>query len=420
MKSPKKLLILGSGGREHALSWHLKLHGHDVDCTPGSDAIHEFEDVWKFKDFNELVQQCKEHKVDEVIVGPEQYLDEGVADVLQKDGIPVFGPTKDAARLESDKAYAKEFCIRHKIPTAKSETIHNIASFDEAIKSFKPPYVVKASGLAAGKGVWIGDKLSEAKAFAAKMLESHSSLVLEEFLNGEEISYFVAVDGTNHAYLGAAQDHKRLLDKDEGPNTGGMGAYCPVPALTDSLKEKIEAQVVKPSIEGLKKDGIPYRGFLFFGLMLVNNELYLLEYNCRMGDPETQVVMMHLENSLWDIIESLKTGNPIHAKHKKGVCMNVVLAAKGYPAAPEKGFQMPLVDALPKGCVLFHAGTKWDGEHWVANGGRLVSVNTIQNSLKDCQKTVYPWIESLKFLDKISYRKDIGEKAYKHISDTKE
>lgn len=421
-EQPRNILVLGSGGREHALCWHLKNAGHSVSCAPGSDAIAKLVPVFSFSDFEELSLKISEKNVSEVIVGPEKYLAEGVADTLQAKKIQVFGPTKSAARLESDKAWAKDFCVRHKIPTAQAAVVRSPAEARSEIKKFKAPYVIKASGLAAGKGVWIGDDPEAAIAFAETALQSHSSVVCEEFLAGEEVSYFVLIDGKNRLFLGAAQDHKRLLENDEGPNTGGMGAYTPLPQLTAQLQKAIEERVIEPTLKGLQKDGIFYRGFLFVGLMVADGNPYVLEYNCRMGDPETQALMMSLRSSLSDLIESLK--NPgaktlPPAEHHEGISMNVVVASRGYPDDPMQGFVLSKIDDCPDECVVFHSGTKWSGKDWTASGGRLFSVNTRQKNLLDCQQKIYPWIESFSFLKNITYRKDVGVKAYRHLTSKK-
>jgi phosphoribosylamine--glycine ligase len=411
----KKVLVIGGGGREHALCWHLKNAGCDVLAAPGSDAISKIVKTFSFKNYDELAAEVSSRKIEEVIVGPEKYLADGISDALLPKNISIFGPTQSAARLESDKAWAKEFLDRHKIPTAASKILTAKDDIAAALKNFRPPYVVKASGLAAGKGVWIGDNVAEALQFAKEVFKHHDSLVIEEFLDGEEISYFILIDGENFSYLGSAQDHKRLLENDRGPNTGGMGAYAPIPILTEALQKKIEKQIVAPTLNGLKKDKIHYRGFLFIGLMVVNDEPYVLEFNCRMGDPETQSLMIRLKTPLSSLIDSLREGNPKNAEQKPGVALNVIVAARGYPDQPSQNFELPGLDSIPKGIEVFHSGTKWNGKNWIATGGRLFSVCTLQPTLFDCQSLIYPWIESLPFLKDVTYRKDIGVKAYKHL-----
>ena len=411
----KKILVLGGGGRKHELVWHLKNSGEQVECAPGSDAIARLVPTWSFSSIEDLAQKLDRHVIREVIVGPEKYLAEGVSEALTAKGISVWGPSASAARLETDKAWAKSFCERHQIPTARAKTVTLPSEIDAALQSFRPPFVVKAAGLAAGKGVWIGEDASQAAAFAKESLKAHASVVIEEFLDGEEISYFLLVDGDRPIFLGGAQDHKRLLENDRGPNTGGMGAYSPVPILSHSLNQKIETRVVEKVLAGLKNDKLAYRGFLFIGLMIVADEPYVLEFNCRMGDPETQSVLMTLKSPLMELIDSLKSGSPVRAQfHSETVGMNVVLAAKGYPDNPEGNFELIGIDQPPSGVEVFHAGTAWNGSAWVAKGGRLVAITTRQASLLDCQNLLYPWIESLPFLSHVSFRRDIGVKAYRH------
>jgi phosphoribosylamine--glycine ligase len=298
---------------------------------------------------------------------------------------------------------------------ARTRVLTNASQVKEALKHFEPPYVLKASGLAAGKGVWIGDKISEAETFAADVLKSHPSLVIEEFLKGEELSFFAMVSGERFLVLGAAQDHKRLLENDRGPNTGGMGAYSPVPILDANLEAKIISKILVPTIEGLKADGIFYRGFIFLGMMIVSGEPFLLEYNCRLGDPETQALLLRLKSPLVSLAESLRGSNPAKAELSHDVSLNVVVAAAGYPDQPKQGFTIEGLESCPKDCIVFHSGTKRVGSNWTAQGGRLFSVNTTQKNLFDCQQKVYPWIESLPFLKDVTYRRDIAVKAYTHL-----
>ena len=416
-----RILVLGGGGREHALCWHLSKFSR-ISCAPGSDGIAESFETWAFNDFAQLASQIKSKKIETVVVGPEKYLAEGVVDFLEKEGVFAFGPTQKAAALESDKAWAKDFCLRHSIPTARSATCCDIASFHREIKKFAPPFVIKASGLAAGKGVWIGENMNEAAKFAAAALSQHSSIVIEEFLRGEEVSFFAMVDGENYILLGGAQDHKRLLENDEGPNTGGMGAYSPVPILNKNLETKIVEKILKPSLAGLKSDKIDYRGFLFLGVMVVANEPYLLEYNCRMGDPETQALMLRLESPLTELIQKLRDSRNLKSQARLSnlVSLNVVVAAKGYPDKPASGFSLAGIENVPEPLRIFHSGTRLDrsdlkNPHWVASGGRLFSVNVLQKTLVDCQQLIYPWIESQKFLKDVTYRRDIAVKAYRHL-----
>ncbi len=412
----QRVLVIGSGGREHALCAHLSQHESEVFCAPGSDGIAEQFKTFSFKDYSELFSRIQENKIDFVIVGPEKYLADGIADDLSSRGVSVFGPTRAASLLEADKAWAKTFCLRHNIPMARTSVVRTPEELASALKSYEAPYVIKASGLAAGKGVWIGNDLSEGLSFGSEALKGHSSIVVEEFIRGEELSFFAMVEGSRFLILGSAQDHKRLLENDEGPNTGGMGAYSPVPISNPELEAKIIDRILKPTLEGLSKEKLFYRGFLFLGVMVKNNEPYLLEYNCRLGDPETQALLMRLETPLVSLIESLSS-TPIAAQLSKKVALNVVIAARGYPENPEEGFALGKLDRLPEHCKLFHSGTRREGDVWKAKGGRLFSINAAMPSLLDCQQTLYPWIEELKCQDKIIYRKDIAVKAYRHLRD---
>lgn len=415
VKTKLKTLVIGSGGREAALCWHLKASDIDVECAPGSDGISEICPTWSFSDFDELKAKIHKHTITEVIVGPEKYLAEGVADVLSTENISVFGPTQSTARLETDKAFAKDFLERHKIPTARSEVVSNTGEIKIALAKFRAPYVVKASGLAAGKGVWIGSSVSDADRFASDALQFHSSVVIEEFLPGEELSYFVMIDGERALSLGAAQDHKRLLENDLGPNTGGMGAYSPVPLLTESLREKIETKIIEPCLRGFKRDSISYRGFLFVGIMVVDQEPYVLEFNCRMGDPETQALMLRLKTPLTDLISSLKSAQPLNPEFHSGVSLGVVVAASGYPDNPKQNFPLPDLEKPPVGIFLFHSGTRRIGDRWIAQGGRLFCIGSRQPTLLDCQNLIYPWLESKIRNENLIFRKDIGVKAYRHL-----
>lgn len=413
--SQKKYLVLGSGGREHAIVWHLKKQGVDVYAAPGSDAIQTIAPCFPFSSFEDLAAQIKKRGIDEIIVGPEKYLAEGVSDFFEPLNVPVFGPKKLAAQLETDKTWAKDFCVRHKIPTAQSRTIERPEDLPPLFDQFRTPYVLKASGLAAGKGVWIGSDRREAENFVRGALAEHPKVLMEEFIAGEELSFFILIDGNKYAVLGAAQDHKRLLENDAGPNTGGMGAYSPTPILTPELQDRIAERVIKPVLKGLQRDGIAYRGFLFLGLMISNGEPFVLEFNCRLGDPETQSLMLRLETPLTHLIDELRSQNPAHASLSPEVSLNVVVAAKGYPESPLQGFALPGIDSPPQGIFIFHSGTRRKGQEWEAHGGRLFSVNTRQSNLLLCQNTIYPWIESLTFQDQVTYRRDIGVRAFTHL-----
>lgn len=405
-----KVLVLGSGGREHVLVWHLLQFDLQVHCAPGSDAISEIAPCWSFTKLDELLQKVQSEEYEEIIVGPEKYLEQGVADHLSSYGFKVFGPKRISAQLETSKSFAKAFCERHKIPTAEYLEIKNPEEIDSVFKKASAPYVIKASGLAAGKGVWIGTNEEQAKEKTRKFLLEHSSVLVEEFLSGRELSCFYLIENEKLIFLGAACDHKRLLAGDKGPNTGGMGAYSPPEFWSDELQQKIERDILLPTLEGLRKDHLPYRGFLFLGLMVLENgEVRLLEYNCRLGDPETQALMARLDNSLFSMIQSLNTSTLIEPEYRSAYSMDVVLASPEYPEISSQ--QIPLsLDQVRHSydCLVFHAGTKKKNNSWYAVGGRILAVTATGASLSECRQKVYKWIEDRNFEKKLQFRTDIG------------
>jgi len=410
----ERILILGSGGREHALVRHLKSHQHEVFAWPGSDAISQEAKILAASDLHSLKTACQKESIKNIIVGPEQYLFEAFADELSSAGFFVFGPKKEVAQLETDKAYAKEFFFENKIPTARSQTVKSLEEAKTALNQFTAPYVVKASGLAQGKGVWIGTSKSEALKTAQEFLISHESLVIEEFLAGVEVSCFYLVDGENYEFLGTAQDHKRLLNDDQGPNTGGMGAISPSPLENPKLLSQIEKEVLLPTLMGLRKRNLSYRGFLFLGLMLVKEKPYVLEYNCRMGDPETQCLLQRLKSDLWQSISDLNSNKTGGIQLSKEPAVTVVVAAKGYPTQPIKGTSLGQ-NLEASDLQILHSGTKLNNEKsWMANGGRLFTVNG-SGPFKQARQRIYEWIRNWqKSLgaeqNKVIYRSDIGAK----------
>ncbi|PIR23454.1 MAG: phosphoribosylamine--glycine ligase [Deltaproteobacteria bacterium CG11_big_fil_rev_8_21_14_0_20_45_16] len=416
-----KVLVLGSGGREHALVWHLLKQGHQVEAAPGSDAISSLCKVWNFENFEQLKQRCIENHFEFLIVGPEKYLCDGIADFMASTGIQIIGPTKSSSKLESDKSWAKSFCERYGIPTARSLSLKSANEIEDALKQFRTPYVIKASGLAAGKGVLITNSLQDAREFGELCLKSHDSIVIEDYIQGEEVSCFYLVRDKAYCFIGAAQDHKRLSDNDTGPNTGGMGAYSPPPFFNNELLQQVERQIVQPTIKGLETEGLEYKGFLFLGLMISGSDISLLEYNCRLGDPETQSILMKLDSDIITMYRRLATefGNQSFATFNPGVAMNVVIAAKGYPEAPMKGFALPEIQSDSEELKIFHSGTSRSVRGYEANGGRLFSVACLEESLLECQNRIYNLIESFKFLDHVSFRRDIGTRAYKYLLPTK-
>jgi phosphoribosylamine--glycine ligase len=386
--------------------------GHNVFCAPGSDAIALETSVFSFASFEELAQLIFEHKINRVVVGPEAYLADGVSDYLREycSSVKVFGPTREAARLETDKSFSKQFMLSHSIPTARALCIFQDSDISEALTQFSPPFVVKAAGLAQGKGVWIGSDSREAKKVAEDFLKAHSSVVIEEFLSGVEMSAFYAIRGDQFIFLGSAQDHKRLLDGDAGPNTGGMGALSPSPLESSELLEQIEEFVVKPTLSGLRQDRIFYEGFLFVGLMLTqkgtSHRLSVLEFNCRMGDPETQCLLSRLDTDLCDVFQALENHQAMKVATRPGTALTVVVASAGYPERPQRGQNLGSLQCPPPLSIL-HSGTQKAGEEWIATGGRLFSVSSVQADLRLCQKQTYDWL-SAQNLKTVHYRKDIG------------
>lgn len=418
------ILILGSGGREHALAWKIS---QSELCTqlyiaPGNPgtAHHGLNVDISINDFEAQRKFCIENEIEMVVVGPEDPLVNGVYDFFQNDDalkdIRVIGPSKHAALLEGSKAFAKEFMMRHQIPTAnyKEFTIENFDQGIEYIKSQSLPIVLKADGLAAGKGVVIATSHDEALTCFTEMIQENkfgnasSKVVIEQFLKGIECSVFVLTDGQNYVLLPSAKDYKRIGEGDTGLNTGGMGAVSPVPFADSIFMDKVISQIVKPTIEGLQKDQLIYQGFVFIGLIKVDEEPFVIEYNCRMGDPETEVVMPRIENDLVPLLYSLKTQtlNQHSCSHANQHAATVMLVSQGYPEDYEKGKLMTGFENL-EGSIAFHAGTKQTDNGVVTNGGRVMAITSLATTLKEALITSKANAENVKFEGKF-YRKDIG------------
>jgi len=418
------LAVLGSGGREHAICYKLKQSSRvkKLFCIPGNAgtqkiALNINEDI---SNFNKLYKVIKKNKIDLVIVGPEQPLVDGVVDFLNKKKIMVFGPDKYSSQLESSKAFMKNLCKENNIPTASFGVFTNFNDASEFIKKNGVPIVVKADGLAAGKGVSVCNSVEEALKKTKEILEgkfkSSNQVVLEEFLKGEELSYFVIVDKNSYKFFGSAQDHKRVGKKDTGPNTGGMGAYSPASILTKNLEKKIKKKIIEPTLTAMKKLGYPYKGFLYAGLMIFKDEPYLIEYNIRMGDPECQVLMMRLQTDLLDVIECVIKNELKNLKitWTDKACMTIVLCSKGYPSKYIKNSEIKNLSKIPtdKDNQIFYAGTYENNKKIYSNGGRVLSITSLSKNLSSARK------KSLKILYKIDwadgfYRKDIGWRAIK-------
>ncbi|SNQ44115.1 phosphoribosylamine--glycine ligase [Cellulophaga lytica] len=418
------ILILGSGGREHTIAWKLnqskKLSKLFVaPGNAGTAAIAKNIPIG-VNDFQAIKEVVITEQIHMVVVGPEDPLVNGVHDFFLNDidlkNIPVIGPQKAAATLEGSKDFAKEFMMRHNIPTAayKSFTADTLAEGQAFLETLKAPYVLKADGLAAGKGVLILQDLEEAKKELASMLvdskfgDASTTVVIEEFLDGIELSVFVLTDGKNFKVLPTAKDYKRIGEGDTGLNTGGMGAISPVPFASEEFMSKIHSQIVKPTVEGLAKDNLPYKGFIFIGLIKVDNEPKVIEYNVRLGDPETEVVLPRLQNDLVEVFEAVgnQTLDAIDIKIDERTATTVMTVSGGYPEAYEKGKEITGLDAVD-GSIVFHAGTKLDGNKVVTNGGRVMAVTSFGANFKEALAQSYKNVEKLHF-DKINYRKDLG------------
>ena len=418
------ILILGSGGREHTFAWKIAQSSKckSLFVAPGNSGTAKIAEnvnisVTNFEAIKELVI---EKSIDMVIVGPEDPLVKGIHDFFLNDAalkdVSVIGPQKAAAQLEGSKEFAKEFLYRHNIPTAayKSFNASNVEEGYVFLETLKPPYVLKADGLAAGKGVVILNDINEAKAELKSMLvdakfgEASSKVVIEEFLDGIELSCFVLTDGKNYKILPTAKDYKRIGEGDTGLNTGGMGAISPVPFANEVFLNKIEERIVKPTINGLQKDNLPYKGFVFIGIIKVGEEPKVIEYNVRMGDPETEVVLPRLKNDLVDLFEATanQTLDTLDIEIDERAATTVMLVSGGYPEAYEKGKVITGVEKI-EDSIVFHAGSQIKGDNIVTSGGRVMAVTSYGKTYKEAIKKSYQNIEKLHF-DKINYRKDIG------------
>lgn len=422
-----KVLLVGSGGREHALAWALAQSEHcdELYCAPGNAGIESCADCVSIAvdDISGLVTFAKDKTIDLVIVGPEAPLVAGLADALQREGIKVFGPSQAAARLEGSKGFMKDIAARYGVPTARYKRFSELAPAQDFIRELGAPVVVKADGLAAGKGVIVAETLDQALQAAADMLEGNAfgeagaEVVVEEFLDGEELSYFALADGESILPLTSAQDHKRVFDGDKGPNTGGMGAYSPAHLMTPELEEKIIHRIIRPTVEGMKQEGCPFTGVLFAGIMVVKGEPYLIEYNVRFGDPECQTLMLRLQG---DLLQILQAGAEGRLKDIRGQVswsdhpsMCVVMAAEGYPGDYQKGTEIKNLSGADEidHVMVFHAGTKKgpDGEI-LAHGGRVLGVCATGENLGHAHRLCYEAVDKIDWPEGFC-RRDIGWRA---------
>jgi phosphoribosylamine--glycine ligase len=418
-----KILVIGGGGREHALAWKLAQSPRiqKVFVAPGNAGTALEPDLTNVPvtDIQTLVAFAQKEKIALTVVGPEAPLAEGVVDAFRSAGLKIFGPSKQAAQLESSKDFAKAFMARHGIPTAAYATFSDVAAAHAYLDQQGAPIVIKADGLAAGKGVVVAATLEEAHAAVDMMLEGNklgsagSRVVIEEFLAGEEASFIVMVDGEHVLALATSQDHKRLLDGDQGPNTGGMGAYSPAPVVTPEIHARVMREIILPTVSGMAKDGIPYTGFLYAGLMIdAQGQAKTLEFNCRMGDPETQPIMMRLKSDLVTLAEHAVNGtlDKAEAEWDRRVALGVVLAAAGYPDNPRKG---DVITGLPKpeaDAHVFHAGTALVDKNVVVSGGRVLCATALGDSVRMAQTRAYQLADQIHF-DGCQMRRDIGYRA---------
>ena len=428
-----KVLVIGSGGREHALAWKLaqspKVQSVTVAPGNGGTALDPHLQNLAITDVKALADYAQAEKIALTVVGPEAPLAAGVVDEFRARGLRIFGPTRAAAQLESSKAFAKDFMKRHKIPTAAYETFSDPVAAHAYVDQRGAPIVIKADGLAAGKGVVVAMSLEEAHQAVDWMLSGddgdnklgvqHNAggarVVIEEFLQGEEASFIVLCDGKNVLPLATSQDHKRLLDADQGPNTGGMGAYSPAPVVTPNVHARAMQDIVLPTIAGMARDGIPFTGFLYAGLMIDEEGVpKTLEFNTRMGDPETQPIMMRLKSDLFDVFMAATDGrlDEVELQWDRRVALGVVMAAHGYPLSPRKGDAVTGLPEQSPDAMVFHAGTVPSADGVATSGGRVLCVTALGESVKTAQQRAYEVLQDIRF-DGAQFRGDIGHRAIK-------
>jgi phosphoribosylamine---glycine ligase len=424
-----KVLVLGNGGREHALAWKLAQSERvsQVYVAPGNGGTAQdarFKNV-ALSDVKALADFAQAEKIALTVVGPEAFLAAGVVDEFRSRGLRIFGATKAAAQLESSKAFAKDFMKRHGIPTAAYETFSDAAAAHAYVDAQGAPIVIKADGLAAGKGVVVAMTLPEAHEAIDWILEDNklgvvhneggARVVIEQFLQGEEASFIVLCDGRNVVPLATSQDHKRLLDKDEGPNTGGMGAYSPAPVVTPNVHAKAMHEIIMPTIQGMARDGIPFTGFLYAGLMIDDQgQPRTVEFNTRMGDPETQPIMMRLKSDLFEVLMHATDGtlDQVELQWDRRVALGVVMAAEGYPLNPRKGDVITGLPAETEDAIVFQAGTALKDGQLLTHGGRVLCVTALGESVKTAQQRAYAALHGIHF-DGMQCRQDIGYRAIK-------
>lgn len=419
-----KVLVIGGGGREHAIVWKLAQSRHvdKIYCAPGNAGIAEMAECIDIdiNNFDELVNLVRYEWIDLTIVGPEEPLSRGIVDVFEREGRRIVGPVKAAAQLESSKVFSKEFMRRHRIPTAEYKVFSSYLHAEDYVRMKASPIVIKADGLAAGKGVIVAATTEEAVDALKRIMkdkefgDAGNRVIVEQCLPGEEASFMAFTDGSTIVPMVSSQDHKRVFDEDKGPNTGGMGAYSPAPVLTAELESVVMEKVLQPVISGLREEGIKYKGVLYAGLMIADGKPTVLEFNCRMGDPETQPVLARLDTDFMDIAMAIADErlSDIKIDWKKDAAVCVVLASGGYPGAYEKG---KVISGLEKangldGVVVFHAGTAFNDGDVVTSGGRVLGVTAIGRDIKAAKEQAYKAAGQLQF-EGMHYRKDIADRA---------
>ena len=428
-----KVMVIGSGGREHAMAWKLlqSPRVQTVFLAPGNGGTAADKRLHNvaITDHAALADFVQAERITLTVVGPEVPLAGGVVDVFRERGLRIFGPTQAAAQLESSKAFAKAFMKRHAIPTAAYEVFSDATAAHAYVAAHGAPIVIKADGLAAGKGVVVAASLDEAHQAIDWMLNDNAAdnrlgvqhnaggarVVIEEFLDGEEASFIVMCDGKNVVSLATSQDHKRLLDADAGPNTGGMGAYSPAPIVTPNVHAKVMKEIIHPTIAGMAADGIVFTGFLYAGLMIdAHGQPRTVEFNCRMGDPETQPILMRLKSDLFDVLMSATDGtlNEVELKWDRRVALGVVMAAHGYPLDPRKGDAISGLPPEATDAVVFHAGTSLKDGHTVTSGGRVLCITVLADSVKLAQQRAYDVLQPIQYSG-MQFRRDIGFRAIK-------
>ena len=422
-----KILVIGSGGREHSLVWSIAASPlcEKIFCAPGNAGVSDLAECVKIKakDTKKIIAFCKKRKIDLVIVGPEDPLANGLIDNLESKRIRAFGPVAAAAKLEGSKGFMKDFCKKYKIPTAKYQRFNNTEKAIKGIDNYSFPVVIKTDGLASGKGVIIAKTPREASAAIRSMIDkgkfgnAGKEIIIEEFMRGEEASFFVMSDGKNIIPLASAQDHKRIGEGETGPNTGGMGAYSPAPIIDEPLTQKILNRIIWPTINGMQKEGSPYVGILYAGLMIKNNQPKLVEFNVRFGDPECQAILLRLKSDLLTaIIAATDKGlKNFDLRWSEDSSFCVVMAAKGYPKKYKGGAKITGIAKLnnKKDIMVFHSGTKKEKQDTVTNGGRVLSVAALGKDLMTAKKKTYQAIKNIKWKD-MYYRRDIGWRLKKN------